>query len=242
MNNKQLARIAFAMTVLSAFFILSYHTQARLDDFKVGDKVEATVSGLVGVENSYEPCTVIEVLGNGYNLKCGTIVFTVQKAWVRRPQNAARDEPKPVVRDRQPDADPAPTDDDEECDFTAPGPKVASTDRFSVALAKRKLYDNYQVSVRPGGVSSPLKVGVAWQSVTLLQSFTNTVDPRGFRINDAAPAGATIYRVSSKHIVCEQYRNATERRQVESNYACFKDRDGDWACGLDGIPKIVQLR
>src|SRR6476646_8515329 len=99
MNNKQLARIAFVMIVLSAFFILSYHTQARLDDFKVGDKVEATVSGLVGVENSYEPCTVIEVLGTGYNLKCGTIVFTVQKAWVRGPQNAARDEPKPVVRD-----------------------------------------------------------------------------------------------------------------------------------------------
>ena len=220
---------------------MSYHTQARPDDFKVGDKVEATVSGLVGVENSYEACVVTEVLGNGYRLKCSGTEYVVQKGWVRRPQNAAPAD-KPAMPGQQADADVAKPDEQVDCDVAPPGPKVADTDRFSIGLAQRKLYDNYQLSVRPGGLDSPLKVGVAWQSTKFVRSFTNSVDVQGYRINDAAPAGATIYRVSSKHIVCEQYRNSTERRQVESNYACFKNRDGEWACGVDGMPKITQLR
>jgi hypothetical protein len=52
-----------------------------------------------------------------------------------------------------------------------------------------------------------------------------------------------IYSVKSKHIVCEQYATGTTRYQVEGEYDCFKDKDGEWVCGSSGTvpPKITQL-
>lgn len=212
----------------------------RYGDFQVGDQVDASVSGLE-MESAYEPCVVTEVLGNGYRLKCSGTEYVVQKAWVRRPQKALKPDP-PIA--------PAPAGDDDDvpattpaadCDTVAPGPKTAGTDRFSAAVAKRKIYDNYNIGARTGGATSPLGVGVTFLSFQIGESFRN-VARGGFRINDAAPVNTTIYHVRSKHIVCEQYRDAALRRQVESGYSCFKNRDDEWVCGIDGIPKIIQLR
>ena len=210
----------------------------RFGDFEVGDQVEASVSGLE-IESAYEPCVVTEVLGNGYRLKCTGIEYVVQKAWVRRPLKA--------VQPKAPAAPPLPVTDDDpgqapgaDCDFAAPGPETLGTDRFSVAVAKREIYDNYELGVRAGGTTSPLNIGVTFLSFQLGQSFRN-VATGGYRINDAAPVNATMYHVKSKHIVCEQYRDRTLRRQVESGYSCFKNRDNEWACGIDGVPKITQL-
>jgi len=47
--------------------------------------------------------------------------------------------------------------------------------------------------------------------------------------------------VISKHVVCEEYRDRTLRKQVENKYACFKNKDGEWVCGADGIPKTTQM-
>jgi len=230
-------------------------------DFEVGDQVEASVSGLEA-ENAYEPCVVTEVLGNGYRLNCSGKEWVVQKAWVRRPQKAVK--PPPPVAPPPPaanddDGEPAaPANDDDgapaaqandddgepaaaaDCDFAPPGPETAGTDRFSAAVAKREIYDNYKIGVRNGGTTSPLNIGVTFLTLEVGGSFRN-IATAGYRINDAAPVNATIYHVRSKHIVCEQYRDSTLRRQVESGYSCFKNRDNEWACGIDGVPKITQL-
>jgi hypothetical protein len=226
----------------SLIYVSAGHADSYLPyigDFEVGDQVEASVSGLE-MESAYEPCVVTEVLGNGYRLKCSGTEYVVQKAWVRRPQKAVK--PAPSVA-------PAPAGDDDDvpaaapaadCDTVAPGPKTDGTDRFSAAVAKRKIYDNYNIGARTGGATSPLGVGVTFLSFQLGESFRN-VARGGFRINDAAPVNTTIYHVRSKHMVCEQYRDRAVRRQVESGYSCFKNRDDEWVCGIDGMPKIIQL-
>lgn len=147
------------------------------------------------------------------------------------------------------------TDDDDEtteaktattgdCASNVPAGDSSSTAKPTAELFKRKIYYIYNM-LADGTGSAPLKVGVTFLDFQMGQSFTNIVkvDPgRGaYRINDAAPVNAIIYPVRSKHIVCEQYRDGLKRRQVENKYNCFKNRDGEWVCGADGIPKTIQL-
>lgn len=131
-----------------------------------------------------------------------------------------------------------------DCSFTPPEGDTSKTAKASEQLFKHKVYDIYHVLANGTG-SAPLKVGVTFVSFQVSKPFTNIVrvDPgRGaYRVNDAAPVNATIYPVKSEHIVCEQYRDRTNRRRVANKYACFKNRDGEWVCGADGIPKITQL-
>jgi hypothetical protein len=131
-----------------------------------------------------------------------------------------------------------------ECSSNVPTGDSSRTAKPSEELFKRKIYYIYNV-LADGTGSAPLKVGVTFLSFQMSKSFTNIVriDPVGgaYRINDAAPVNAIIYPVRSKHIVCEQYRDGLKRRQVENKYNCFKNRDGEWVCGADGIPKTVQL-
>jgi hypothetical protein len=237
--------------VLVIFSSFIYASAEAADDFKAGDRVEVSVSGLEG-DAYYEPCVITEVLNNGYRVVCGGTEYVVQKGWVRRPQKNIQPPAKNTNRAAPENKDDAPVkqiDDDDDgenqtaddnCDFDPPGAKIFNADKFSAALARRVIYDRYRMFAN-GTLLAPLKVGVTFLSFQVGKPFTNIV--RGaFRINDAAPAGATIYPVKSKHIVCEQYRDSTRRKQIESNFACFKNKDGEWVCGIDSIPKIIQLK
>ena len=148
--------------------------------------------------------------------------------------------PAPVANKEMGAAQPAVA----ECTFTVPPGDTSKTAKASEQLFKHKVYDIYHILANGTG-SAPLKVGVTFLSFQVSKPFTNIVrvDPgRGaYRVNDAAPANATIYPVKSEHIVCEQYRDRTTRRRVANKYACFKNRDGEWQCGADGIPTIIQL-
>jgi hypothetical protein len=146
---------------------------------------------------------------------------------------------------------PSPTDATKQqgngdCNFEPPAPKYANTAPFSVVLAKRNLYDGYSRKVN-GTSMAPSRVGVNFLEFKALTPYKNTVriDPgRGaLRINDAAPPNVTIYPVKSVHIVCEVYTTGTTRYKVESEYDCFVDRHGEWACGSSGKlpPKITQM-
>jgi hypothetical protein len=131
-----------------------------------------------------------------------------------------------------------------DCSFIAPPGDGSKTALPSEQLFKRKIYDRYNVFAN-GSVTAPLKVGVTFLSFQAGTPFKNIVrvDPvRGaLRINDAAPVNAMIYPVKSVHVVCEQFRDGIQRKRVENKYACFKNRDGEWVCGADGIPKTTQL-
>jgi hypothetical protein len=131
------------------------------------------------------------------------------------------------------------------CSFNPPGREVSSTDNFSIELAKRKIYDTYAKNVN-GTAVAPLKVGITFISFSTGQSYKNTVTidaGRGaIRKYDGAPVGATLYPVFSKHITCEQYKDATERTSVEAAYVCFKNKDGNWTCPISGFPKTTALK
>jgi len=131
-----------------------------------------------------------------------------------------------------------------DCSFAPPSSATSGTDKPGERLFKRKIYDLYHI-IANGSGSAPLQVGVTFINFTMKTPFTNVVrvvaGVGAQRINDAAPPNTTIYPVLSKHLVCEQYRDRTYRKQVENKYACFKNRDGEWVCGADGIPKITQL-
>jgi len=131
-----------------------------------------------------------------------------------------------------------------DCSFTAPPGDASKTAKASEQLFKRKIYDAYHIIVN-GSNSAPLNLGVTFLTFEVGKPFTNIVrvDPAvgAYRINDAAPVNAIIYPVKSEHIVCEQYRDGNLRKRVANKYACFKNRDGEWVCGADGMPKITQL-
>lgn len=133
---------------------------------------------------------------------------------------------------------------DAECSYEPPGPPVTGQSRFSEAVAKRKTYDAYAVMANGTGVA-PLKVGVVFLSFKLGAPYKNTVAiVPGYgakRRHDGAPAGATIYTLKTKIMVCEQYRNAVNRRLVEGSRACFKTKDGSWTCPSENDTKITRL-
>ena len=172
-------------------------------------------------------------------------VLEYQKRQAGEPENQNRDRGQPDRADEVgKNKNEEPATDQTACSFIAPAGDTSRTAKASELLFKRKIYDIYHVLANGTG-SAPLNVGVTFINFQMNKPFINVVrvDPgRGaLRINDAAPPNATIYPVRSAHVVCEQYRDATLRRRVENKYACFKNRDGEWVCGADGIPKTTQL-
>jgi len=130
------------------------------------------------------------------------------------------------------------------CAFGAPPGDASKNAKASEGLFKRKIYDRYNVYAN-GSTTAPLRVGITFVSFQVSKPFINVVRVDrvvgAYRVNDAAPVNATIYPVISKHVVCEEYRDRTLRKQVENKYACFKNKDGEWVCGADGIPKTTQI-
>ena len=130
------------------------------------------------------------------------------------------------------------------CSYITPPGDGSKTAKASEQLFKRKIYDRYNVFAN-GTMQAPLRVGVTYLSFQVAQPYKNIVrvDPvmGAYRVNDAAPVNALVYPVKTEHIVCEQFRDRTNRKRVANKYACFKNRDGDWVCGADGIPKTTQL-
>lgn len=167
----------------------------------------------------------------------------------RRQAGEAAEPQKPAPANAAPARAPEPAPDKKEaaepaCNFAPPTGDASSAAKPSEQLFKAKVARIYLVLANGTGMA-PLKVGVSFLSFQMGRAFTNIVkvDPHSgaYRINDAAPPNATIYPVVSTHVVCEQYRDSTLRRRVENKYACFKNRDGEWVCGADGIPKTTQL-
>lgn len=143
-----------------------------------------------------------------------------------------------------PTASGAPQGAAETCPAPPPGP-VANSAPAAAATFKRKIYDGYAMTVT-GGVSAPLRVGVTFEAFRMDSPVVNTVSNvpgvGATRVTNGAPPNASLVPVSSRHIVCEQYRDGVQKRRVESDYFCFKSAAGDWACGGTGVPRITQLR
>jgi hypothetical protein len=102
------------------------------------------------------------------------------------------------------------------------------------------------LDVKEGGTTNPLKVGITFVEFQMGDSFVNRVhvDPGtgAQRLHDGAPEGALIYPLKTKHIYCRAYRAEILREVVQLDFACFKDKFGDWACPSDSVRQILETK
>jgi hypothetical protein len=92
--------------------------------------------------------------------------------------------------------------------------------------------------------SNGRKVGVTFLSVPLGAPYKNTVTTVAGRAklrHDGAPQGATIYPLKTKYLFCDRYTDSTIRWVIDSQFACFKDKFGEWVCPVDSVPKQIYL-
>ena len=264
-NGKNLRRLGLCL--LAAFMLLAAslpkqpaHAQGPRRVFTPGEMVE-TGGGI--------SAKILRCRGAGENEECevqyyrgddlestprweNTFFLRNAEERVLNSKKRAAGEPENVEADRAKPQPPPPTEEAKadnneqtaDCSFVPPPGDSSKTAKASEQLFKRKIYDAYHIIVN-GSNSAPLNLGVTFLSFQIGKPFTNIVrvDPAvgAYRINDAAPVNAIIYPVKSEHIVCEEYRDRTLRKRVANKYACFKNRDGEWVCGADGMPKITQL-
>lgn len=116
------------------------------------------------------------------------------------------------------------------CSFTAPAPPVSDTEKFSAKLAKRKIYESYVKNEK----QKPVKVGVSFTDFETGEPFVNTVSvaaTSGIQLKYAlAPAGAMVYPVKTKVLLCQQSAGKTTSQTLLANYACFRNKLGGWTC------------
>jgi hypothetical protein len=229
-SEKLVPVLSLAVTAV-VFFATGANAQTKT--FKAGDRVMTSPSGLSG-DKYYQPCTVTSVstVPSGYYVRCDPwngsttwMDFYVRPDYVRAWPNATA---APV----------SPT-----CSFEPPAAAVSRSSVASQAVFSRVIYDWFALAI-DGGVTAPLKVGIAFKSFEIAPSYKNTIvndSGTGAHLrDDGAPPSATIYPVKATYIHCRAYRNSIEREVVQADFACFKDKFGDWTCPNDGATKVLE--
>jgi hypothetical protein len=191
------------------------------EQFKVGDRVMASVSGLKG-DKYYQPCSVIRGLkDNSYGLKCDphngqpVMEYSVKPEWIKVWANAT---PEPL---------PA------ECPFNKNYGKVSNNAAASAALFQSVIFE-WQKST-----SDFYDFGLTFLNFQIGRSFKNAATGRGRKLVDTAPVGATIYPVKAKELICQKSSTITKRWVREIEYACYKSEYGEWVC-KNGAPKYIE--
>ncbi|HYP25510.1 MAG TPA: hypothetical protein VE262_02220 [Blastocatellia bacterium] len=199
--------------------------KAKPDDnagqFKVGDRVLASVSGLKG-DKYYQPCTVIRGLkDNSYGLRCDprngqpVMEYSVRPEWIKLWENAT---PEPL---------PA------ECPFNKNYGKVSNKAAASAELFKSVIFEWQRSS------SDFYDFGLTFLNFQIGTTFKNAATGRGRKLVDTAPVGATIHPVKAKELICQKSSTITKRWVRDIEYACYKSEYGEWVC-KNGAPKYVE--
>lgn len=190
-------------------------------EFKVGDRVLASVDGLKG-DKYYRPCTVIGGLkDNSYKLRCDPLnqqpvtEYSVKPEWIR------------VWETPTPEPLPA------ECPFNKSYNKVSHNAAASAALFQSVIFE-WQKST-----SDFYDFGLTFFNFQMGKSFKNAAIGRGRKLVDTAPVGATIYPVKAKELICQKSSTITKRWVREIEYACYKSEYGEWVC-KNGAPKYLE--
>lgn len=199
--------------------------KAQTGRFKVGDRVLASPMALKEDEH-FEKCTVIK----DYMITEGADAYRVRcddpKGGIGQEANVG----VPFIKVWANAAPPPATPD---CPFNEPAGTVAKTSKPSAALFQRVIYE-WQVATANGR-----KVGITYQTFQLGKPFVNRLTNNGL-LHDGAPQGATIYPLKTKYLFCDQHTDSTIRWVIESQFACFKDKFGDWVCPVDSVPKYLE--
>jgi hypothetical protein len=230
-SGKLVSVLSFAATV--AVVCLATGADAQTKTFKAGDRVMTSPSYLSG-DKFYRPCTVTSVstVPSGYYVRCDPwdgsttwMDFFVGTDYVRAWPNATA---APV----------SPT-----CTFDAPAAAVSRSSVASEAVFSRVIYDWFALAI-DGGVTAPLKVGIAFKSFEMAPSYKNAIVNNSATgahlLDDGAPVAATIYPVKTTYIHCRGYHDSIEREVVQADFSCFKDKFGDWMCPNDHATKVLE--
>lgn len=134
----------------------------------------------------------------------------------------------------------------DECPMTAPAGGVTKSSGASASLFKRVIYEKMAARVGGTSISSPKKVGLTFLEFEMGKAYRNTLSSNRIggdkRLHDGAPVGATIYPIKTRYVKCELYDRSITRMVIQQNFACFKDRFGDWVCPTDSTPKFLEQR
>jgi hypothetical protein len=198
--------------------------------FKVGERVKASPMSL-SEEEYFENCTVIkdylETEGfDTYRVRCDD-----PKGGIGKESNVK----VPFIR-AWANATAAPNT--PECPFNEPAGTVNRASKPSAELFKRVIFEKYR------DISNGRQVGITYQSFQMGAPYKNvvmSVPGRGVQLkHDGAPEGATIYPLKTKYLFCDKYTDSTLGWVIESQFACFKDKFGNWVCPVDSVPKYLE--
>ncbi len=192
-------------------------------ELKVGDRVMASP---LYMETSWWKCTVtnVFVIGapykNAYGVRCDPregypfMTYRVDSDWIR-----------PLK-----DGSVAPTFD---CSFDTPAGTVSRTAGPSAQLFKRVLYEE-------NAAVEKTKIGMVFTMFQMGAPFKNLLTRNGL-MNGAAPQNAMIYTMKTQYRICKdfspEYNSLTV---IQEDFVCFKDRNGDWVCGPNSVPKFLE--
>lgn len=198
--------------------------------FKVGERVQASPMAM-SADEYFENCTVIKdyMLTEGYD---------TYRVLCDDPKGGKGQESTVKVPFIRRSASVGPPPKTPECPFNEPAGTVSRASKPSAALFKRVIYE-WKVAISNGR-----KVGITFQSFQMGRSYRNvvlTVPGLGAQLkHTGAPLGATIYELKTTYLFCDKYTDSTIRWLVESQFACFKNEDGDWVCPVDSVPKYLE--
>jgi hypothetical protein len=192
----------------------------NVGQFKVGDRVLASVSGLKG-EKNYRPCTVKSGLkDNAYGLECDPhngqpfMSFSVIPEWIKA----------------WPDATPAP---EIGCPFNKSYGKVNNKAPASAGLFKNVIF------AHQNSTQDFYDFGLTFLEFDMGRVFKNRQISVYRRDVDTAPVGTTIHELKAKELICQKSSTITKRWVREIGYACYKDEVGEWTC-KNGAPKYLE--
>lgn len=198
---------------------------AQTGRFKVGERVLASPVALKD-EKYFEKCTVVQdmlaVEGyDSYQVLCDDPQGGIgRKSYVKVPYIKA-----------WAGATAAPAT--PECPFNEPPGTITKTSKPVAATFQRVIYDWKK------SASENRQIGITYQTFVVGKPFVNRLTGSGL-MHDGAPQNATIYPVKTKYLFCDKYTDSTIRWLVESQFACFKDKFGEWVCPVDSVPKYLE--
>jgi hypothetical protein len=118
-----------------------------------------------------------------------------------------------------------------DCPMTQP-PATTSKDA-SAALFQRVIYEREAARINPGSISAPKAIGLTFLEFKQGGAYENTLTSTRFgdkRLHTGAPAGAMIYPVESKELLCELHGSQVRRTVSIESRSCFIGKSGTWTC------------
>lgn len=110
------------------------------------------------------------------------------------------------------------------CEFYKSYKKVSNNAPPSAELFKGVIFEWFE------SINKYRDFGLVFVDFKMGKSYKNSARGNGRKDVDPAPVGATIYPLKTKLVLCEKDIESTYRTEWVNEYACYKNRVGEWVC------------